>query len=354
MAKRRGASNAWSRMAQQQARWIMRRAVSEGKKALKRSTRAATAATKATKTKPRTVPVAAVPTGGSWASGVATGATGVRRYRLFKPTGLSRKGPGHPLVIMLHGCGQTATDFAASTRMNRLAALYGFMVLYPEQDRLANAQACWNWFDTRNGRAKLEATSIVSALEHACASHPIDPGRVAIAGLSAGASMAALVGLLFPHRFAAVVMHSGVEPMSANSPATALAAMRGRYRLALAPPGKVAQALPALLVVQGSADRVVSRVNGMRAAQAWAARTHAEPKEARVVRRGKRYPFTTMDWLGPKRRLLVTLSEVNGLGHAWSGGAASQAYSDPKGPDASRMVWAFAQRQFERVGSNRG
>ncbi len=351
MVKRRSASNAWSRMAQQQARWIMRRAVSESKKALKRSTRAATATTKSTKSKPRTVPVAVAPTGGSWASGVATGATGVRRYRLFKPTGLSRKGPGHPLVIMLHGCGQTATDFAASTRMNRLAAQYGFMVLYPEQDRLANAQACWNWFDTHHGRAQREATSIVAALDHACALHAIDPNRVAIAGLSAGASMAALVGLHFPHRFAAVVMHSGVEPTSANSAATALAAMRGRYRLANpVPHATLAQALPALLVIQGSADRVVLKTNGMRAAQAWATRTHAEPKAARVVRRGQRYPFTTMDWVGPRRRLLVTLSEVSGLGHAWSGGAASQAYSDPKGPDASRMVWAFAQREFGRLG----
>jgi poly(hydroxyalkanoate) depolymerase family esterase len=247
---------------------------------------------------------------------------------------------------MLHGCGQSANDFAASTRMNRLAAQYGFMVLYPEQDRLANPQACWNWFDTRNGRAKLEAASIVAALDHACALHAIDPSRVAIAGLSAGASMAALVGLLFPHRFAAVVMHSGVGPLSANSSATALAAMRGRYRQSIAPPGNVAMSLPALLVIQGSADHVVLKANGMRAAQAWAARTHAEHKAARVVRRGKRYPFTTMDWFAAKRRLQVTLSEVNGLGHAWSGGAASQAYSDPKGPDASRMVWAFAQRQF--------
>jgi poly(3-hydroxybutyrate) depolymerase len=37
---------------------------------------------------------------------------------------------------------------------------------------------------------------------------------------------------------------------------------------------------------------------------------------------------------------------VAGLGHAWSGGAAGQPYSDPKGPDAARMVWAFALRQF--------
>ncbi len=343
MARRLGgSSNAWARMAQQQTRWIMRRAVGEGKKVLKRSARAAT-------TSVRKPSAASVSTGGIWGSGVATGPAGLRRYRLFKPTGLSTRPQSFPLIIMLHGCGQSATDFAASTRMNRLAAQLGFMVLYPEQDRLANAQACWNWFDARNGRALREAASIVATLDHTCALHAIDPSRVAIAGLSAGASMAALVALHFPKRFAAVVMHSGVEPTSANSSATALAAMRGRYRQSLAPPDKVAQVLPALHVIQGSADHVVLKANGMRAAQAWAWRTHAEHKAAKVVRRGNRYPMTTMDWFAPKRRLQVTLSEVNGLGHAWSGGAASQAFSDPKGPDASRMVWAFAKKQFDAL-----
>lgn len=128
-----------------------------------------------------------------------------------------------------------------------------------EQDRLANPQACWNWFDTRRGHAQREAASIISALDHACVLHPIDPRRVAIAGLSAGASMAALVGLLFSHRFAAVVMHSGVEPTSANSSTTALSAMHGRYQVASTTPraATVAQALPALLVIQGSTDHVV-------------------------------------------------------------------------------------------------
>lgn len=347
MARRASGSKAWSRMVQRQTRWLVRQALSEGKKALKRSARAPATSLGTSRTSP-----AADSKGGAWGIGIATGPAGVRRYRLFKPVNLPRA-ELCPLIVMLHGCGQSANEFAASTRMNRLAALYGFMVLYPEQDRLANAQACWNWFDTRGGSALREASSIVAALEHARALHAIDPKRVAIAGLSAGASMAALVALHFPDRFAAVVMHSGVEPTSANSSATALAAMRGRYRLANpAPHAALAQALPALLVIQGSADRVVSKANGMRAAQAWAERTHAEPKAARVVRRGNRYPFTTMDWFAPKRRLQVTLSEVSGLGHAWSGGAASHAYSDPKGPDASRMVWAFAQREFCMVRTN--
>jgi hypothetical protein len=136
---------------------------------------------------------------------------------------------------------------------------------------------CWNWFDTRNGRAQQEAASIV----------------------------AALVALHFPQRFAAMVTHSGVEPTLAHSAASAVSSMRESQRVQPQLPTRtVPQDLPALLVIQGSADPIVLRANGMRAAQAWAARTHALPGPARLLRRGKRYPQTPRGrthhaWRGP-------------------------------------------------------
>jgi len=63
------------------------------------------------------------------------------------------------------------------------------------------------------------------------------------------------------------------------------------------------------------------------------------------VQRGARYAATITDYRA-RGRLVVTLCEVNRLGHAWSGGAAGRSYSDPKGPDASRMIWAFVAKQF--------
>ena len=48
-------------------------------------------------------------------------------------------------------------------------------------------------------------------------------------------------------------------------------------------------------------------------------------------------------------RTFVVLCQVAGLGHAWSGGAARLAFSDPAGPDASRLIWAFAVKQFKAV-----
>jgi poly(3-hydroxybutyrate) depolymerase len=101
-------------------------------------------------------------------------------------------------------------------------------------------------------------------------------------------------------------------------------------------------------VIQGTADPVVRASNGRAAAQVWADATGAAPTAPRTVQRGQRHAMTVTDYK-LKSRTVASLCEVAGLGHAWSGGAANQAYSDPKGPDASRMVWAFAARQFRRV-----
>lgn len=279
-------------------------------------------------------------------SDMVAGMAGARRYQLYCPPTQADKSP--PLVVMLHGCAQDARSFAASTRMNRLAATSGFLVLYPEQDRLANAHGCWNWFETRSGQAQREAASILLAVEQVCARHGVDRGRVVVAGMSAGASMAALLALCYPARFAAVAMHSGVGPGLAYSSATALAAMQGRrsgVRGALVPS---AIALPALLVIQGTGDPVVAPANGLVAARRWAAMAGATEGVARRVQNGTRHAANLTDWAAG-RKVVATLASVQGLGHAWSGGPASQPYSDPAGPDASRMVWAFAKRVFARA-----
>jgi poly(hydroxyalkanoate) depolymerase family esterase len=272
------------------------------------------------------------------------GLGGTRSYRLYKPPGL-RRGEKLPLLVMLHGCNQDGQALADCSQMNRIAARERFLVLYPEQDRLSNAQRCWNWFDTRSGRAQVEAGIIDAAIDQVCQRHPVDTTRIALAGLSAGASMAALLALQRPQRFLAVAMHSGVAPGMAQSTAGALSAMRGRQAaLPLAPLASGVH-LPALLVIQGSADPVVAPGNALQAVQLWASAEQASASAARVLQRGERYSASVTDYR-TRGRLVATLCEVRGLGHAWSGGAAGRPFSDPKGPSASRMIWSFAARQF--------
>lgn len=285
---------------------------------------------------------------GDWIAGAAMGATGVRRYRLYRPPGVAF-GERLPLLVMLHGCGQDARSFAVSTRMNRIAARERFLVLYPEQDRLANAQGCWNWFDTASGRAWGEAALIMQAVDQVSLLYQVDRARIAVAGLSAGASMAALLATRHPARFKAVVMHSGVPPGTAHSTASAIGAMHGRRATRPLPaatiPLTMAAPLPPLMVIHGGTDAVVSAKNGRAAVQVWADAGGARPGKPRDTQRGKRHAMTVTDF---KRgaSTVATLVEVGRLGHAWSGGAARQPYSDGQGPDASRMVWAFAAKQF--------
>lgn len=277
-------------------------------------------------------------------TGLQSGVAGAQRYRLFVPPGAGKAEP-LPLLVMLHGCQQNAQGFADSTRMNQIAARERFIVLYPEQNHIAHLQGCWNWYQTRSGQAQAEADAILATIGHVCRLQAVDQARIAVAGFSAGAGMAALLAARHPARFRAAAMHSGVAPGVAHSTASALAAMRGHGVATALAPLVAGQHLPALLIIQGRSDPIVASSNGAVAAQVWASLEGARAGAPRTVQRGKRYAALLTDYRD-KKRLVATLCSVDHLGHAWSGGSASQAYGDCKGPDASRMVWAFVAKQF--------
>lgn len=157
----------WSRSFQSVLKTMTQTTMRVGTKALKQGLRAAPLAGK------RVTGKKAMASSANWTTGLAIGTTGPRRYRLYKPPGV-RRDESLPLLVILHGCGQDAEALAASSRMNTTAARERFFVLYPEQDRLSNVQGCWNWYDTRTGRAQAEAQSISAAIEQVCLSQAVD------------------------------------------------------------------------------------------------------------------------------------------------------------------------------------
>ena len=140
-------------------------------------------------------------------------------------------------------------------------------------------------------------------------------------------------------------MHSGLAPGVADSSLSALRAMFGGGEPQA--PGSAAASWPPLLVIHGSLDGVVSPSNGVAAANLWAQALGARATAERRVQRGQRRPMQVTDHL-VGRRVVVSLCLVSGLGHAWSGGAKALPFSDPSGPDASALIWAFVRRQFAR------
>ena len=250
-----------------------------------------------------------------------------------------------PLVCMLHGCTQDAATFAAATRMNDAADRHGFIVVYPQQERGENAQRCWNWFDGRHqARGAGEPASIAAVVRDLVGTTTpwaVDSGRVFVAGLSAGGAMAAVLAATYPDLFAAVAVHSGLAYKSAGSVPSAFAAMaRGGRRV-----GDLARPVPSL-VIHGSDDRTVAPVNGDQVlAQTMA--TTFDPARPTTTSRGRvegGHAYEHSQWAGGGGHVMHERLKVEGMGHAWSGGAPGGSYCDPRGPDATAAIWSFFAR----------
>lgn len=281
-------------------------------------------------------------------------AAGTRAYRLYVPS-RAPDGP-RPMVVMLHGCTQSADDFATGTQMNRLAEAHGFLVVYPEQGMQANPSRCWNWFDPKDqSRDAGEPSVIAGIVREVAARHGADPRRIFVAGLSAGAAMAVILGQAYPDLFAGVGAHSGLPYGSAHDIPSAMAAMKGGrsgmpglkgVQGGAASRKQAARPVP-LIVFHGDRDHTVQQTNGAEIveqakgayeARPGAAALHATSSEGRAPG-GRSYSRTVLaDGAGAAAIESWTL---HGAGHAWSGGDARGSFTDGKGPDASAEMVRF-------------
>ncbi|MDQ3339798.1 MAG: PHB depolymerase family esterase [Myxococcota bacterium] len=121
---------------------------------------------------------------------------------------------GRPLVLVLHGCSQTAASMEVAG-WNKLADQFKFAVVYPEQNTANNPVRCFNWAgeygDTANlVRGQGENASIISMIDKAVTTHGSDPKKVYIVGFSAGGAMAAVMLATWPEKFAAGAIMSGL------------------------------------------------------------------------------------------------------------------------------------------------
>jgi poly(hydroxyalkanoate) depolymerase family esterase len=292
---------------------------------------------------PRPEPGRATP-GTRFLDGSYHNAAGTRAYKLYVPSGYT--GQPVPLVVMLHGCTQTAADFAAGTRMNELAERDTFLVVYPEQAGSANQRRCWNWFLPAHQRRDAGEPSLLAGItRQVMTTHTIDPGRVFVAGLSAGGAMAAVMAATYPELFAAAGIHSGLVAGAAHDVSSAYAAMRQGP-----PDGRRAAAAGAgvpLIVFQGDRDTTVAPVNAAALLGPWDATARPEvvqgPGWTRRVYRDR------------DGRVVAEWWAVHRLGHAWSGGSPDGSYTDPAGPDASaELVRFFTERTGGGIERPRG
>ncbi|WP_299793811.1 PHB depolymerase family esterase [uncultured Marivita sp.] len=280
-----------------------------------------------------------VPHGAAFPSGTYESAFGTRSYKLYIPAVAKSAPEPLPLIVMLHGCGQSSVDFARGTGMNTLAEEFGFLVLYPAQARDAHHYRCWNWYrQDDQARGAGEPALIAGLARHIIAVQNVDPAKVYVAGLSAGAAAALIVATAYPDVFAAVGIHSGLAVGAAHDSASAPMAMQSGN------PGRRHEVQMPTIIFHGDSDKVVnprnSRFIAIRALEPYAHLDRAV-KTGRVS--GGREFTRTVHRVG-KGRPCTEQWVVHGAGHAWSGGHAAGSYTDPKGPDASRQMVRFFLR----------
>lgn len=142
---------------------------------------------------------------------------GTRDYWMYLPPTKS-KAP-RPLVVFLHGCNETALEAAQATHFNQLAAKRDFVVVYPQELISApetapiadgNGVGCWNWFLPEDqDRGSGEPATIAGLTQYVAKTQRIDPRRIYVEGISAGADMAVILGATYPDVYAAVGVLAG-------------------------------------------------------------------------------------------------------------------------------------------------
>ncbi len=229
--------------------------------------------------------------------------------------------PGAPLVVVLHGCTQTAAGYDHGSGWSQLADRAGFALLFPEQTRANNPNLCFNWFASEDtAQAGGEAESIAQMTETMIARHGLDRSRVYVTGLSAGGAMTIAMLATRPDLFAGGAAIGGLAYGTATGVSQALDRMRGHGDTSDAALVDLVRSgarghdgrWPTLAIWHGGADATVSVSNADTIARQWRG---IHGVDATAVREERRGTAVHRIWSDAQGRAVVEDWTIPGMGH---------------------------------------
>ncbi|MGZ4037661.1 MAG: extracellular catalytic domain type 1 short-chain-length polyhydroxyalkanoate depolymerase [Bacteroidia bacterium] len=231
-----------------------------------------------------------------------------------------------PLVVVLHGCSETANSVARLTDWNELADRYGFYVLYPQQHFPNNPSHCFNWYKNNEiERGKGECESIRQMAVQMMKNFPIDTSRVFITGLSAGAAMSVVMIATQPGMFKAAAIFAGGPYKPGKNIIGSSAGMLGWVdktseewkELVWEQNPAFKGTYPKVIVYHGNKDPVVNIRNAYELVEQWTALHNTDTVADEVI---PNYfgtnDITRLAYLDKNGKEAVVFYKVNDMGHA--------------------------------------
>lgn len=237
--------------------------------------------------------------------------------RAYTPPDLEK---GAALVVVLHGCTQTAAGYDHGSGWSQLADEYGFALLFPEQQRSNNPNLCFNWFTPEDSRRDGgEAASIRQMIDMMIDRHGIDTRRIFITGLSAGGAMTSVMLATYPEVFSGGAIIAGLPYGTTSTMPEAFDRMRGQ---GMPPIHELGQKVlgasshkgpwPTISVWHGTQDHTVTPSNARAILGQW----REVHKLARSPTRSEVSDgFPRQVWCDKDGREVIDFISIDGMGH---------------------------------------
>jgi poly(hydroxyalkanoate) depolymerase family esterase len=306
-------------------------------------------------------------------------------YKIYVPESAKTKS-NPPLVVLLHGCTQDAENFMDITKIKEEAQKRGFIVLAPEKKLKIfppnNPLKCWAWYlpssnmrDPKRGELK-EIMDLVATVKK---EYSVDENKVFIAGFSAGAVMSSIMANCYPDVFKGAAIDSGIpykglkyslskeigleeyiknigckqEKIPDGTVTSMITDMDSvlikfsdkeerRVKQLQKKSLKCAEGvspdnrkLNQIVIFQGDDDKIVWKKQSENIFMQFAQGEGAiEMSSTPII--DKNHAYKTINY--KSANMNMSLYEIDGMNHAWAGGKDSDIFSDPKGPNATKIM----------------
>ena len=279
---------------------------------------------------------------GTWSTNQTWAADSVNGGNLtgyvYWPSTQPLLGAKRALVVVLHGCGQTALGDVIDSSTDRgynwkpVADQYGAVIAAPNASGNAYGSHCWDYARTTHSRSTGHDGVLLELVSRliATSAYAIDPAQVYVTGLSSGGGQAMVLGCLAPDVFAGVGINAGPPPGTSTGqisvvPSGYTAATAASNCKNLAGNNVSAFSTQVAGVVWGSSDYTVAQAYGPMDAAAMRLAyggTYTKSGAVSVPTGGSNIQYK--DGNGKVR---TSEMAITGMGHAWPAGAGGQNMS---------------------------